>query len=136
MTTLHQAAQQALERLRMYHHRTGFAEDAECIDDLEAALVETAEFDVRRILLAVVPGDGNGEEIYAKTVADVEAKLAAMSERIEDLEDSRVRTAPPYRKPLTQKEMRNIIDDNLKGGCSLLDVVRAVEAAHGIKEES
>ena len=48
-----------------------------------------AEFDVRRILLAVVPGDGNGEEVYAKSVADVEAKLTEMGQRIEDLEGRR-----------------------------------------------
>ena len=45
------------------------------------------EFDVRRIMLDVVPGDdGMGEEVYAKSVADVVAVLTRMGERIEDLE--------------------------------------------------
>lgn len=43
------------------------------------------ELDVRTILLDVVPGwDGMGEEVFAKTVADVEKKLGAMGEELED----------------------------------------------------
>ncbi|HBN9790930.1 TPA: hypothetical protein NI656_005498 [Pseudomonas aeruginosa] len=44
------------------------------------------ELDVTRILLDIIPGDGDGHEVYAKSVADVEAKLAADGDRIEDLE--------------------------------------------------
>ena len=40
MSNLRTAAQQALERLRKYHYGNGFAEDAECIADLEAALAQ------------------------------------------------------------------------------------------------
>jgi hypothetical protein len=43
--------------------------------------------DVRRILLDVVPGDGSGHEIYAKSVGDVKSALTKMAERIEELED-------------------------------------------------
>ncbi len=43
MSNLRTAAQQALERLRKYHYGNGFAEDAECIADLEAALAQQAE---------------------------------------------------------------------------------------------
>jgi hypothetical protein len=39
--------------------------------------------------------------------------------------------APPQRKPLTDEEILNIIDDVLEGG-SLVDVARAIEQAHGI----
>lgn len=43
------------------------------------------ELDVRTILLGVVPGwDGMGEEVFAKSVADVEKKLSAMGEELED----------------------------------------------------
>lgn len=43
------------------------------------------EIDVRTILLHVVPGeDGMGEEVFAKSVADVEKKLGAMGEELED----------------------------------------------------
>lgn len=37
--------------------------------------------DVRTILLEIVPGDGNGQEVYAKSVDDVVAKLTELSER-------------------------------------------------------
>ena len=43
MSDLRTAAQQALERLRQYHYGNGFAEDAKCIADLEAALAQQAE---------------------------------------------------------------------------------------------
>lgn len=43
---------------------------------------------VTRIMLDVVPGeDGMGEEIYAKSVADVEALLSKQCEDIEALQD-------------------------------------------------
>jgi len=41
---------------------------------------------VANILLDVVPGDGSGHEVYAKSVEDVVQKLSSMDERIEDLE--------------------------------------------------
>lgn len=43
--------------------------------------------DVRTILLAVVPGDGSGEEVFAKSVDDVVAKLTELSEEAESLRD-------------------------------------------------
>ena len=52
------------------------------------------ELDVTKILLNVVPGyDGEGLEIYAKSVDDVVALLTKQGERIEELE-SRVAGAP------------------------------------------
>lgn len=42
--------------------------------------------DVRKILLEVVPGDGDGFEVYPKSVADVEAKLCDMGTRLEEWE--------------------------------------------------
>lgn len=44
------------------------------------------ELDVRRIMLDIVPGDGDGLEVYAKNVDDVVTKLTKMGERIENLE--------------------------------------------------
>ena len=43
MSDLRQAAQQALDRLRLYYYGSGFAEDADCITALEAALAQQAE---------------------------------------------------------------------------------------------
>lgn len=52
-----------------------------------AATVAPAELDVTKILLNVVPGDdGEGLEIYAKSVDDVVALLTKQGERIEELE--------------------------------------------------
>lgn len=63
---------------------------------LEKALAAQSiakEFDVRTILLAVVPGDGSGLEVYAKNVADVERVLGDMGQRIENFETLPFETA-------------------------------------------
>jgi hypothetical protein len=44
--------------------------------------------DVRKILLRVVPGDGDGHEVYAKNVGEVESLLSEMGERLEDFESA------------------------------------------------
>jgi hypothetical protein len=55
---------------------------AQRIEDLEVLSVE-------RVMLDVVPGlEGMGEEVYAKSVDDVEAKLGALGDQIEDLQSS------------------------------------------------
>lgn len=45
-----------------------------------------AHLDVRKILLAVTPGDGSGLEVYAKSVNDVVDTLTKLDERLEQLE--------------------------------------------------
>jgi len=47
---------------------------------------ELERLSVTNILLEVVPGDGSGLEVYAKSVADVENKLSDMGSRLEDWE--------------------------------------------------
>lgn len=42
--------------------------------------------DVTTILLEVVPGDGSGHEVYARSVDDVTALLTKNADRIEELE--------------------------------------------------
>ena len=54
-------------------------------DLIETSLLATPNVDVRTILLAIVPGDGNGEEVYAESVDDVVAKMTELSEREESL---------------------------------------------------
>ncbi len=39
---------------------------------------------VTNILLAIVPGDGSGEEVYAQSVEDIYKELADLSERAEE----------------------------------------------------
>jgi len=41
---------------------------------------------VTNIMLAVVPGDGSGFEVYAKSVGDVEAALSKQCDKIEELQ--------------------------------------------------
>lgn len=53
------------------------------------------EFDVRKIMLSVVPGvDGMGHEIYAKSVADVEKVLGEQGEKLENWELGILRYKP------------------------------------------
>jgi hypothetical protein len=44
------------------------------------------QFDVRNIILDIVPGNGDGLEVYAKSVADVEKKLSELGAELEDWE--------------------------------------------------
>lgn len=65
---------------------------AETIAALSAVTAERdrlRELSVERILLDVVPGDGEGHEVYAKSVEEVEAALTAEAERAEALEAER-----------------------------------------------
>jgi hypothetical protein len=57
--------------------------------DLSVALAKVEELQalsVTNIMLAVVPGDGDGYEVYAESVADVVDTLGKMYDRIEELE--------------------------------------------------
>lgn len=73
-----------------------------------ARLVEFEKLSVTNIMLDVVPGwDGMGQEVYAKSVADVEAVLSKMGERLEDYASAGAPPAQPLRE-LSGEEMRNI----------------------------
>lgn len=74
-----------------------------------------ANTDVRSILLDVVPGDGDGYEVYAKSCDDVVAKLTEMGARIEELELAR--SGQPAAVPASQA-----VED---------DSIRKLIAAHG-----
>lgn len=50
--------------------------------------------DVRKILLHVVPGDGDGHEVYAKNATEVEDLLSSLGERLEDFESAQVAPVP------------------------------------------
>jgi hypothetical protein len=45
-----------------------------------------ADCDVRKIMLRVVPGDGSGQEVYARNVAEVEGLLSDMGLKLEEFE--------------------------------------------------
>ncbi len=55
--------------------------------DAAVARAEQAEaLSVTKVMLDIVPGDGDGHEVYAKTVREVEEKLAILGERAEEAE--------------------------------------------------
>lgn len=55
------------------------------------------ERDVRKILLDIVPCDGSGLEVFAKTVDDVRDKLTEMSIRLDEAE-TKLATPPTHPK--------------------------------------
>jgi hypothetical protein len=81
------AIQQALEVLEQLPVAEGYVADVDdAIIALRAALEQPLD-DVTSIMLDVVPGaDGEGVEVFAKTVDDVVRKLTEMGQRIEELE--------------------------------------------------
>lgn len=66
------------------------------------------ELDVRKIMLSIEPGeDGMGEEVYAKSVADVEAVLGKMGEELEDWQlGIRRLPAPQAKQPLSDESIQ------------------------------
>lgn len=97
-----------------------------------------AELSVTRILLDVVPGeDGEGEEVYAQSVKDVEEVLSDMGERLEAQEE-KIRALA--RRPLSDDEIeagRGSIFSTGNPFCPCSDktmrkVTRWVERKHGI----
>lgn len=66
------------------------------------ARVEPSEFDVRRIMVDVVPGDGSGQEVYAKSVAEVEELLT----KFRDEADANAADALRWRKLVSAERIR------------------------------
>jgi hypothetical protein len=58
-------------------------------DLLRARIVELEALSVTKVMLDIVPGDGDGYEVYAKSVSDVETKLGALGEENEELQFER-----------------------------------------------
>lgn len=70
-----------------YEALAGVAAESMCayVTRLQAQVAELQALSVTQILLTVVPGeDGMGEEVYAKSVADVEDLLSKLSEKADD----------------------------------------------------
>ena len=122
MTDLRQAAQQALERLRKYHHGNGFADDAECIASLEAALAQEQAEPVQEPV-AWRYQDARGNYRYRGYVQGFDKEYSR-------LKPVPLYTAPPQRVPLSEEEAAKACSSARFG--SLMQIVRAVERAHGI----
>lgn len=93
-----------------------------------------ADCDVRKILLRVVPGDGSGHEVYAKSIADVEALLSDMDGRLETFESARA-VAPQFGATLTDEQIRNIFWKVQDQKGDYLQFARALLAAHSPAQE-
>lgn len=64
----------------------GVDEPSSPLGTAEVLVGEIKKLSVTSILLRVDPGNGDGEEIYAKSVADVEAELTRLDSQLEDWE--------------------------------------------------
>ena len=135
MTTLREAAQQALEALEFYKGCYGASPAEETtITALRAALAEPVQEPVAWVLalpdgrldrLSVVAYDDEAEEMLQRSIAG--CTLVPLY------------PAPPQRKPLTDEEIEQIADgipvDDFVGPTTWhLKLARAIEAAHEIKE--
>lgn len=69
---------------------------------LEERIAELEKQSVTNIMVAVVPGDGSGHEVYAKSVADVEDLLSRLSEKAEDFDLQTV----PLRQRVAELEVK------------------------------
>lgn len=68
-------------------HREVFSDCRAAADTLDAQAQRIGELEalsVTNIMIDVVPGDGSGLEVYAKSVTDIETKLNSMGEELED----------------------------------------------------
>ena len=122
MTTLREAAQQALEALEEYAPQHGRPDDMMvAITALRAALAQQAE----------------PVAWYQKRGQEVLTSHPACWGR-EDEPWTPLYTAPPQRKPLTDEEIfaieNDIPDDVLSDRAWTIWLTRAIERAHGIKE--
>lgn len=63
------------------------------IESLSARVAKLEKLSVSNIMIAIVPGDGDGEEVFAQSVEEVESVLTELSERAEnyDLETAHLR---------------------------------------------
>ena len=113
MTTLREAAQQALEALE---HATPTTDWSYMITALRAALAQQAE-PVAWLQPKTVDGHLRPDLGYETCSRDDYVAFPAY-------------TAPPQRKPLTEEEIERIGMKHV----TLREVIRAVERAHGIKE--
>ena len=107
----------------------------ELIREIEAALQAMEKLGVTNILLEVVPGDGSGHEVYAKSVDDVERMLTKLGDDSDQLHHLKAME----RKPMTEDEARQLwVDANAswlaaENDNPYLVYCRGIEKHHGIQ---
>jgi hypothetical protein len=127
MTTLREAAQQALEALEgvVSAHAYESGTPVEAITALRAALAEPVQEPVAKVELMMTGGS---------------AGLATRIVEIDDHLRERLRpgqllyTPPPQRKPLSEDEIEDLYFDGFSIS-KLKEFARAIERAHGIGEK-
>jgi len=116
----------------MLHAADMLEADASRITELEALSVTS-------IMIDVVPGDGSGLEIFAKSTSDVEDLLTKMGEKIEDFESSKL--AQQVAVPMTDGQILELWTLWLTKNFGAVReseakiFARMIEAHHGIGEK-
>ena len=113
---------------------------AQAADMLEAdasRITELEALSVTNLLLDVVPGDGSGLEVFAKSTSDVVALLSKMGEKIEDFESSKWAQQVAVPMPMSDSQISNAwesIHPSNEYPVTRLGrkFARAIEAHHGI----
>lgn len=80
-----------------------YQDPEEDVQDLKARIRELEDLSVTNILLRVVPGDGSGSEIYAKSVREVVDFMTDMGVRLEEYEQG-LRISPVVQDRLAELE--------------------------------
>jgi hypothetical protein len=115
-----EALKLALEALEgFYEYGYDRQECFEHITAIKEALAEHAMREVQRL----------GQEIEQEPVFTYEQVKA-------HIQVAMMSTTPPQRKPLTEQEIGAILEDINAFGTRLYTFARAIEAAHGIKENT
>lgn len=69
----------------------------------DAEIASLKALSVTNILIDIVPGDGSGQEVYAKSVADVVGLISRLSEKAEDSDSLKAQLAACKKDAETSK---------------------------------
>ena len=119
MTTLREAAQQALEACEQRLPLKGQAAIIDELNNLRAALAEPTQ--------EPVPAAWRYKDT-ARICDNSDKRMTAPPGWVP------LYTAPPQRKPLPASEIVTMYDESPSGDSDMIAFARAIERAHGIKE--
>ena len=125
--SLREAAQQALEDMACMRDMVAHPDNLDFIDKAITALRQALEQQPDDEPVAWMHKQGNHEEPSFRQLDDEEISRG--------WEQYPLYTHPPQRKPLTDEEIKGIYDKWRASVPLYLNLARAVEAAHDIKQE-
>jgi hypothetical protein len=131
MTDLKKAAQQALASLRGYRREMGCEQPCDAERALDAALEQPEQEPVAWACFK----NGQLQTELVGTEADVDFWCASDEPEMQGMVKGALYTAPPQRKPLSDEELDRLWREPMSADWEHREYARAVEAAHGIKEE-